>query len=901
MSVQRRVNWISQQRVDVPDVRAIESAGSNDFDQLIQSFVTGTSQGYVLRGFEILMTGAIGGAASGLQMLVDPGALFHIAASQSGTVLMTPAGTVPQQLNSATNTIVDGAFTPNAINYVGVDYERFIDSTTSAQVYIWDPTTNSETTKVAPRAQILRFRLKVSTTIWPTNILPIAVVTTDAGNNVVSITDARWGLFRLGTGGASPNPFYVYPWTAQTEGRTENPSTSTSNSVNPFHGGDKMLGTLKDWMNAIMSALQEIKGTTYWYGAGSAGSISNLREDLGNTVTVGKGTITHSAVTAGLVNWSDDIFLRVIGSNLAYKFAANPSSVDIQLADNEVAYVNLVRDVAVVPNLVFTNGSKIVQSVGSVSWTTPLQSGDWVRLASDTNANYYQIDTVDSLSQVTLILNFGGTSTGASGAKAVYAFGTYSVSASPSTNRDIFIVDRSLVPQNQDVWWFLLRSDNGGVVPRVYVRFIGQELEMGDTDEIDDGITRQLLTYIGSPSAATSRPLYTSAFTPGTPYLPQITDFTLGAASTISSNQYFFTNSSGDFHKYYVWFKKDGVGTDPAPAADRIGLLVAITTGQTNAQVATAVANVLTATGDFAAAPRANPNQFIVRSQNTSAGVTSPSSNVNVSSPFAVTTIQSGTGSGNNVIHDGDNLTLAIKELDQAIGAALNTNNPNYDEPLTVVTGAPANTNQITGPVSSGATLTLPNNSRAGSIAQLYTVGKGRLEVYLNGQYLTLNSASGNDWTEVGASNTNSSTIVINRGLAIGDIVEFRIVASGGGGGSGGGGVGPQGPPGPAGPPGADAAGGPVAISTKTSNYTVLLTDCALKANAVGGAITFTLPAASTASGRIFYFKKIDASANLMTIQAFGAELIDGFNTKSTSTPNVAFTLFCDGSTWSLF
>ena len=67
MAVQRRVNWISQQRVDVPDMRALESAASNDFDQLIQALVTGTTQGYILRGFEIAMAGAIGGAASAIQ------------------------------------------------------------------------------------------------------------------------------------------------------------------------------------------------------------------------------------------------------------------------------------------------------------------------------------------------------------------------------------------------------------------------------------------------------------------------------------------------------------------------------------------------------------------------------------------------------------------------------------------------------------------------------------------------------------------------------------------------------------------------------------------------------------------------------------------------------------------
>lgn len=201
MAVLRRVNWLSEQRVDLPDLRSIESSVSADFDQLIQAFVTNTNQGYILRGFEISMTGAVGGAASNLQVLVDPGAVFHIAASQSGTVLMVPAGTAPQQLNSATNTNVTGAFSPNATNYVGLDYTRFLDPTTSAEVYKWDPTSDVETTLIAPRAAILEFTLNVSTTVWPTNFLPIAIVTTDAGNNVTSVTDSRWLLFRLGTGG----------------------------------------------------------------------------------------------------------------------------------------------------------------------------------------------------------------------------------------------------------------------------------------------------------------------------------------------------------------------------------------------------------------------------------------------------------------------------------------------------------------------------------------------------------------------------------------------------------------------------------------------------------------------------------------------------------------------------
>lgn len=895
MAVQRRVNWISQQRVDVPDMRALESAASNDIDQLIQSFVTGTSQGYILRGFELSMAGAIGGAASGLQLLVDPGAIFHVTSSQSGTFLLVPSGTPAQALNSATNTIVDGAFAPSAINYVGIEYERFIDDTTSSQVYLWNPTTNNETTKNAPRAQILRYRIKITTSTFATNVLPVATITTDSGNNVVSITDARWMLFRKGRGGASPDPFFQYPWTAQTEGRLENPSTSSSNGINPFHGGDKMLMTLKDWMDAIMSAIQEIKGTTYWYQLGSAGSIENLRLDLANTVTTGKGAITHSADTAGLITWDEDIYFKIIGSRLEYKILANPDpSTDVTLSDNQVAYINLTRDVPITPNLVFTNSSAVVQSVGSIAWTGPLQAGDWVKLAADTNQFYYQILSVDSLSQVTLTIPYNGTSTGAPGAKAEYAFGTYQASGSPSSTRDIFVVDRDDVPQGQDIWWILLRSDNGGVIPRVYVRFIGSELEQGETEEIDDGVPRQLLQYIGSPLESARYPQYVSALNPGS--VPEITDLTCGSAATMTSDEYFFLYSSADSRKYYVWVNKDGTGVDPTPLAGYIGIEWVISTGQTNQQTATALAAAIEATvvDDFTAATRANPNEHIVRVTNNSAGVTTDAVNFDVGAPFAVTIIQQGTGQGNFQINDGDNLTLAIKKLDEAFGFIIaSLDSPSYDETVDIVASGETPPTSLNGPISSGTNIFLPDNTRMGNITQYYTVGKGSLMVFLNGQYLRL----GIDWDEVGAAFTASNEIEILQDLDIGDVLEFRISAGGAGSG-GGGGVGPQGPPGPTGPAGADAIGGPVAISTKVADYTVMTSDNVLLGDtSVGSAnITFTLPTAASASGQVFFFKKIDAAAFNVIVQADGAELIDGSNTFIINTQYASVTMVSDGS-----
>lgn len=113
-----------------------------------------------------------------------------------------------------------------------------------------------------------------------------------------------------------------------------------------------------------------------------------------------------------------------------------------------------------------------------------------------------------------------------------------------------------------------------------------------------------------------------------------------------------------------------------------------------------------------------------------------------------------------------------------------------YEEPLTIVTGSPANDNEATGPVSPSSTLLLPFDSRDGNTTQFYLVGSGRLSVYLNGQFLN----RGDDYAEVGASGSLSNQIQILQSLVIGDLLEFRIdlgqnhtiVTTGGGGGGGG-------------------------------------------------------------------------------------------------------------------
>jgi len=981
MAVLSTLNILSEQRLDVSSLRRIESASRSDWDAAVTAIITGTSQGYIIRGFSLVTSGAIGSAANGLQMIVDPGSILNIDASASGTVFQVPLGTANQVLNAATNPNVSGSFTASSTNYVGIDYNRFADPSTDVTKYIWNATANDEITEIAPEAQTLTYKIIITTSPWAQNVLPAAIVTTDSNGNVLTITDPRWMLYSLETGGISPNPNFTYPWS---QGQTQSPVTisATNSSANPFIGGDKQLDSLKSWMNAIMSELLGIKGTPYWFsGAGGGGggpipSLQSLFQDLGNTVITGSGEISNGilpnsdpilvttgniavtsnqltslASTAGLVNgdfifgtgipqgatilsiagstitmsqpatlngtgigvsfyspsaitspgqinWDQPIEIRVIGSSLTYTIAANPSSTDITLTDDEVAYILLNREVPIAPNLIFVSGSPTVNSVGAVTWTSGLLPGDFIKVASNTSSGYYQILTVNSGSQVTLTSNVSaGDNSGAGGSQAQYAFGSYHASPSPvGDTRAIQISSRASVPVGADVFWLFLREDNGGN-PKVYIRFLSQELDNGESVSVSGTTSLELLQYIGSPSASSSKPQYVAAMNPGSTV--QISDFTTGGGSTITGGQYFLISSSADAREYAVWFKVSGVGSAPVAPNTNAIIEVDILTGDTATQVATKLALALNSApfGDFSAT--SGVGTLVVT--NTSAGTSNGASNVNVGAPFAITTSQSGTGTGNYVIHDSDSLTLAIKELDKAIGniqALLDS--PSYDEVIEIVASGATPPTSLNGPVANGSFLTLPNNSREGNIPQQYTVGAGSLLLFLNGQFMDLESGA---YAEVGAPGTPSNQIQIltlpGGGLVIGDEVEIRL---GGGGGNGANAVGPAGPAGAPGAPGLNGSMTPVSVSTKfgPTTYAVLTGDCILRADCTAGVVNFDLPAASTVTGRIFYLKKVDSTSNYLNINAFGSDLIDGFSAQYENVQYESFTLASNGSGWDI-
>ncbi len=261
MAVKRMKNWLGQQRVDVPHLREIESAVAADFDDLAGKILA-SSRAIVVHGMTIAMGAAVGNAATQLVLNTANAILLHGTASEPGALFVVP-GTQPAETLGTSNPVVVGSFTPNAINYIGIDLIRLTDATTDDTVKFRSATTKKEFSQQVPLARTLQYRVIISPqdfTQLP-SVAPVAKVLLDASGLVVSVTDSREMMFRLGSGGSVPDPLAIFAWPG---GRIENPVTSTTTS-DPFTGADKSIASFIDFFHAMESRLWEVGGGEHWY------------------------------------------------------------------------------------------------------------------------------------------------------------------------------------------------------------------------------------------------------------------------------------------------------------------------------------------------------------------------------------------------------------------------------------------------------------------------------------------------------------------------------------------------------------------------------------------------------------------------------------------------------------
>lgn len=88
-------------------------------------------------------------------------------------------------------------------------------------------------------------------------------------------------------------------------------------------------------------------------------------------------------------------------------------------------------------------------------------------------------------------------------------------------------------------------------------------------------------------------------------------------------------------------------------------------------------------------------------------------------------------------------------------------------------------------------------------------------------------------------------------------------------------------------------------VATKTGAYTLLsASDDVILADATSAGFTLTLPASSGLTGRVFVIKKIDSSANVVTVDGNASETIDGETTLSLYNQYESVKIMSDGTNW---
>ena len=88
------------------------------------------------------------------------------------------------------------------------------------------------------------------------------------------------------------------------------------------------------------------------------------------------------------------------------------------------------------------------------------------------------------------------------------------------------------------------------------------------------------------------------------------------------------------------------------------------------------------------------------------------------------------------------------------------------------------------------------------------------------------------------------------------------------------------------------------AVTTQTAAFTATTSNSTILCNATTAAFTVTLPTAVGNTGLMFRIKKIDASANAVTVATTSAQTIDGAATRALSAQWASVAVQSDGANW---
>lgn len=477
MAVLSRLLIGSQQRLDLPDLLSIDSYAASDFRYLIKSLVGSTP--LVLKGFDIIdAPSAIG--QNNVSIRVADSALYNADSSAGSFYYGLPEGNV---LSEPISPILRS----NAINYIyitlsssgqGQDTRAFFDVDLNGG-------SGGEFNQDINTQSVLKVDVNVSVSTFPNGTVPIAKIETGANGIIVSITDCRNMMFRLGSGGVNPNPTSKFSFRSLPSSiyERDEPLLTINNpeSDNSFQGGDKNIYNLKEWMDVVMTKLLELSGTSFWYESTPTLNLANIFGDALGTSIKSKGRWSHDGSNPGKITWSEDIVIRKM--NDPRDIIIRGSSVNGKtLLDDQVMWVELSREKSINEldsPVVFKNGESYINAPnpGVGGSFEGLKKGDWIKRHGDNSNLYLRVeefyDDYDadggaiSPSDAKSI-KLSGVYTGPSVTdSAVYSKGEY-------TNSDIKVSNRNssdLFLAGGDLFWLANRSDTiqsiGGIQPTI--------------------------------------------------------------------------------------------------------------------------------------------------------------------------------------------------------------------------------------------------------------------------------------------------------------------------------------------------------------------------------------------------------------------------------------------------
>jgi hypothetical protein len=380
MAVLQRVSFEPNERLDTPDARALEAFALNDWRFFLSGFFSPTS--YVLTGFEISNYATIF-TVPGFQITLSDVVLFHSQATSQAAGFYVFAGTEQ-------NSVV--SLSPSATNFIEA---TLTDASGTPDVRaFWDESANGgqggEFTDTINTVINLELQVVSNITGFTSGNIPLYKVVTNSSGIVTSVEDCRNLFFRLGSGGNSPNPnnSFAYPNLPDSaHSRLETPITATSATVSnaPFQGGDKNITNFKQWMDAVMSNIKEIKQTPYWYSIAQSGGMAGAYQNSAlailsggtwtqnppfltttGSVTAGSNQLTGLASTAGILGGNVQVVtgIDIPGSPATTVASIVGSTVTMSANALNTNAAESVKFSRVAPGLLQLSGTSIIHRLG---------------------------------------------------------------------------------------------------------------------------------------------------------------------------------------------------------------------------------------------------------------------------------------------------------------------------------------------------------------------------------------------------------------------------------------------------------------------------------------------------------------------------------------------------------